>query len=330
MTGEVDIEDPRWFPVDLDVSRQEVHFALLDEAVIEQSTFIDSRLDLTGLPTAVIPIRELTGLVTRVAPAWLWHTSFCGSTLFARMLHVAPYSISLREPLVLRRLSDAVAFGGEISAFIQPILALLARSWHRGGRTVIKPTHAALNIADALMAAEPSSRAIVLTSSLDDFLVSHLKKTPQTLERIPLLAERSLRAGSFAKRLAQEAFHPPSPLAAAALQWAAQRELLAEIRDRMPDRIRVLDWERAQADLAATLQECSSWLQLELPAQELAANVAKQAQRHAKAPGEAYGLSKRREEIMWLRARYGQSVDQAQTWAESHVLPKMRADAIEV
>ena len=55
--------------------------------------------------------------------------------------------------------------------------ALLSRPWFaRRWRASSRPTHAALNIAPDLLAATPDSRASLLTSSLDDFLISNLKK----------------------------------------------------------------------------------------------------------------------------------------------------------
>ena len=124
---------------------------------------------------------------------------------------------------------------------------------------VVKPTHAALNIATELLAATPGSRGIVLLSSLDDFLVSNIKKTPETQAKVPILVERAVAAGSLRHRLAGREIEPPSLLAAVALQWAAQRELLVDIDERAPRRLRFIDADRILADLAGTAQACLDW-----------------------------------------------------------------------
>lgn len=329
----VDASDSHWFPVDLDVQGGRLHFLRLDESVIARATFLDNRMPIG---TSVVTSLSLDDLRSETrprqhAPAWLWHTSFCGSTLMARMLHVAPHSVSLREPLVLRRLSDAADSDMKIGDFTQPVIRLLARPWHEGGRVVIKPTHAALNIADALMESSEGGRAVVMTSSLDDFLISHLKKTSDTLAKTIVLAQRALRAaGDFRHRLAPTAFKPPDPLAAAALQWAAQRELVAALRDRFGDRIKVLDWERVQQDPVAAALEASDWLQLAVPAGRLESHALAEAGSHAKVPGRAYSSQERSAENEWLRGRYSEPLTQARSWAELHVLPRMRFDALEM
>jgi hypothetical protein len=316
---------------DLDPQGGQGLFMHADEALIEQATFVDVRLPLQG--ASLLPLRLDTiapALPPLVDPAWIWHTSFCGSTLLARMLHVAPHTVSLREPLALRRLSDMHDSGGDVAHLLVPVVKLLARPWNPGGRVVLKPTHAALNIAGRLMQTAPGSRAIVLTSSLDDFLVSHLKKTPETLSRISVLAERALKAGGFVRRLAADAFAPPSPLAAAALQWAAQRELVADLRDSAgPDRVRILDWEEMQHDLVGGALDCAAWLGLDIPAQALASNAQLHSTSHAKVPGRRYGVDVRRNEAAYLRARHSAELSAATAWAEANLLPNMRPQALQ-
>lgn len=324
--AKMDMDDARWFAVDLDVVRRNVHFLHLGEEVVERATFVDNRLPVDNPVLTRVPLEQLD--VPASKPAWLWHTSFCGSTLLARMLHLAPYSVSLREPLVLRRLSDAADSAIPIQEYVEPLIALLSRPWHPGGQVVIKPTHAALNIAARLMAATPDSRGLALTSSLDDFLTSHLKKTTETLTKTGLLAERALRAGSFRQRLGPNALQPPNPLAAAALQWAAQRELVAELRDQAGSRLRVMDWGEAQRNLPAAAQLAAGWLELRTPAEKILGHATALARTHAKAPGRPYDVAARQREIAWLNARYGEVLTQARRWADQHVLLHMRPDAI--
>lgn len=327
----VDLADARWFPVDLDVRRSCVHLAELDEATIEQAAFVDNRLSIEPGAVRVVPLDAVAATApTPQAPAWLWHTSFCGSTLLARALHLSPHTVSLREPLPLRRLSDLRDGGGDIAPFVGPVVGLLARPWGAGGRVVVKPTHAALNIAGPLMAAIPASRGVVLTSSLDDFVVSHLKKAPETLGRIATLAERALRAGSLVARLPPEAFSPPDALCAAALQWAAQRDLVAGLVAVCgEDRIRTMHWDTAQHDLVAAAGEAARWLQLGLPEKALACHVAKLGARHAKSPTRPYDARTRDAEAKLLRSRYVREVAGALRWAERWLLPNMSRAAIE-
>src|SRR5690348_55364 len=76
--------DARWFPVDLHVPERRFDMAMFDVEVLERSTFLDTRLDATLASIEHVPADRFAGLPPQRAPAWLFHTSFCGSTLLAR------------------------------------------------------------------------------------------------------------------------------------------------------------------------------------------------------------------------------------------------------
>jgi len=327
----VDPADPTWFPFDVDVAGGRLQWLRVDEGLIVDSAFLDPRMPATGRPQAFTALAPVAALRPPAgAPAWLWHTSFCGSTLLARILHLAPRSVALREPLLLRRLSDAAHAGVEVAPWLHPMTALLSRPWRPDGRVVVKPTHAALNLARAAMAATPEAKALLLTSPLEDFLVSHLKKTADTLAKIPQLAERALRAGGLPQRLPASAWQPPSPLAAAALQWAAQRELVAGLHADCGSRLRVLDWAGLRERIEDGAVEAAAFLQLDLPEAALRAHARACAGVHAKAPARRYDTATLREENDWLRAQHRAAVSDALRWAEAHVLPALSPEALRV
>ncbi len=328
MSG-IDLADAHWFAMDLDIPRGNVHVVQVDESLIEDSVFVDVRMPVDTNAMRVVGLPQVAAAGLAGAPAgWLWHTSFCGSTLLARMLYLPPHSVCLREPLMLRRLSDAHEAGTDIAPFVRPVIDLLSRPWRPGGKVVIKPTHAALNIAVPIMCADAGSRGLVLTSSLDDFLVSHLKKSPETLSRIGLLAQRALRAGTLAQRLPRAAFAPPDALCAAALQWAAQRDLVMALKQAAGARVQVIEWDRVQSDLPGLACNAAQWLQLDLPEQVLREHAAQVAGIHAKAPGVPYDVDSRNLEIAGLRSRHGDALSAARRWADAHVLPFLPADAL--
>ncbi|HEY4555061.1 MAG TPA: hypothetical protein VIG68_01300, partial [Lysobacter sp.] len=210
----VRFDDARWFPVDLDVVHGRFAFLPIDADVLERSVFLDTRIE-ARLTDATVVDADALPAGDPPPPGWLFHTSFCCSTLLARALHLPPALVALKEPLVLRRLADAREAGQDTDALLPQTVALLARPWQPRGAVVIKPTHAALNIAGDCLDATPGSRAVVLSSGLEDFLVSNIKKTPETQAKIPALAERALKAGTLAARLGPGAFAPPDLLCAA-------------------------------------------------------------------------------------------------------------------
>lgn len=326
-----EFSDARWFPVDLHVPRLEYGFLSIDPGVLERSTFLDTRIDAPIADAVPVDLNQVAkmALPSAGAAAWLFHTSFCCSTLLARLLHLPPYQVVLKEPLVLRRLSDARYSHWPIDGLVLPTLRLLSRPWDAGGSVVIKPTHAALNIGIELLAETPDSRGVILTSSLDDFLVSNLKKTAETLGKVPVLTERALQMGSFHSRLSKAAFSPPDLLAAAALQWAAQRELCADMLAASgPQRLRTLDASELLQDIVGVAWECAQWLRLPVPADIFATHAAMVSTRNAKAVGAEYDAHRRLAEAHVIKAKHGAQLAAARGWFEQMVKPAMRAEAL--
>lgn len=324
-------DDPAWFPVDLDVPQRRFGFLRIDGDVLERSAFLDTRIE-----APLVDVREIAVTVVQAHSrpparlAWLFHTSFCGSTLLARALHVAPVQMTLKEPLILRRLADARAAGWPIDGLVDVSVRLLARPWSVEGAVIIKPTHAALNIALELVEAAPQSRAVLLTSHLEDFLVSNIKKKPETQAKIPQLAERALRASSLGQRLSPAAFAPPNLLAAATLQWAAQRELATDLLERVgAGRIRVVDMRDLLEDLPTTTLACSAWLQGTATPTALAARTARVASVNAKATGVPYDSHQRLRDAAFIRQRFAREIEAALDWYSRHVHPLMRGHAVQ-
>lgn len=322
MSG-MDFADAACFPVDLHVPNRAFGFLRIEPGVLERSTFLDNRIDAPLDAAVAVPLRDVAGVAPPARMGWLLHTSFCCSTLLARMLHVGPEQVSLREPLVLRRLADARHAGWNIADLVPVSVALLGRPWGEGGMVVVKPTHAALNVAEDLLAAS-AAPALILTSSLDDFLVSNVKKLPETQARIPELAERALGATPFGRSLPGEALAPPDLMAAAALQWAAQRALCVQITERVgAARVRWLDAARLLAEPEDTAVAAARWLGSTVDAGRLRRSAYDAATRHSKAVSRPYGPAARDAEAAAIRRHYAAELDAARRWFDRAVAPRL-------
>jgi hypothetical protein len=200
-------------------------FLSIAPSVLEESVFLDTRIQAQLAQATPVAADRLDGVGPAASTGFLFHTSFCCSTLLARLLHVEGRSIALKEPLVLRRLADARHSGVPAGKLTGLSVRLLARPWTNGGHVLIKPTHVALNIATELLEAAPAARAVLLYGTLEDFLISNIKKPPASQQKVPELAERALLASGWHERLPREALAPPDFLSGVALQWCAQLEL---------------------------------------------------------------------------------------------------------
>ena len=301
----------------------------LDDDMIARSSFLDTRLPVPLAQAKPLAVAAVAAAKLPRAPVgWLFHTSFCASTLLARALHVPPHAVALKEPLVLRRLADARKWGWPLDGLVEPTLGVLARPWHPGGAIVIKPTHVALNVAADLLAATPDSRGLVLTSALDDFLISNLKKPPDSQAKIPQLIERALRATRFAERLPAAALAPPNLVCAAGVPWAAQREHVLDLVASVGvHRLRGMDASQLLGDVAGTVGKVVLWLQMAVPREVVAAHVAEVAARNAKELAAAYSPEQRAREAGEVARHFSGVLAQARAWLDRHVLPAMRDDA---
>jgi hypothetical protein len=328
MENLVDVSDPRWFPVDLDPVTPRFAMLRIDEGLVTAPAFMDNRLGVDFKASTPIALSALPALPAPPRAAWLFHTSFCCSTLLARALQDTPARMVYREPLVLRRLSDARHDEMTITRWMAPTTRLLFRPWQPDGAVVVKPTHAALNIATDLLAATPGSRAVVLLSSLDDFLVSNIKKTPETHAKVPTLVERAVAAGSLRHRLAGRGIEPPSLLAAVALQWVAQRELLVDIAAQAPGRLRFIDASQVLADLVGTARDCLDWWGLPVDMDALRERAAAVSAVNAKQTSASYSARQREDEAAQLARMFARELAEARAWYECEILPAIRPQAL--
>jgi hypothetical protein len=318
------VPQAHWLPFDIDIRTRRVQWLRVDEALVAASNFLDPRMEGQGREMLLTEADPLLALPSPAKPvAWLWHTSFCGSTFAARALHLAPHSVALREPLILRRLADERDVGHDVSQWLAPVASLLARPWHPGGRVVVKPTHAALNLAPGLMDLSPDSRGVVLTSTLEEFLLSHFRKATSTLINIPVLAARALRAGSLASRLPATALQPTDWLTAAALQWAAQQHLIQGLSARFGERVQVVAWRDLRQDPVGTVAAMGRSLHLDLPGDELAAQTGLLARRHAKSSGTDFSSDKLEAENQQLRDQHAQALRDTLRWADTWLMPAL-------
>ena len=319
------LADASYFPVDLDVPRGRVHLLRIAPEVLSRSVFLDNRIDAPLAQADRLEWSAIAPLLpAATTPAFLFHTSFCCSTLLARALHHVPERVALKEPLVTRRLADARAQGLGIEHPAALCVRLLARPWAERGRVLIKPTHAALNVAAELLEVEREARGVLLFGGLEDFLVSNLKKTAETQARVRPLAERAMAATAWTRSLPDHARAPETWPRWVALQWAAQlavaRDLFASEAEPRLRSLREID---LLENLPETVVACARWLQLPHEPAALAAHALACAGEHAKAPGQRYGMQRRREEADFIRRSFGPDILDALRWAERELFPSL-------
>lgn len=105
---------------------------------------------------------------------YIFHSAFCGSTLLSRALNEPGQCLSIREPYALTQLSAFKranpAFVAQWGAWPKLALYFIARGYFENEVTVIKPSNSANNLIPDLMALNIDTQALMLSTSLPQFM----------------------------------------------------------------------------------------------------------------------------------------------------------------
>lgn len=311
-----------YFPVDLDVSSRTFYFLETSIEELRKNTFLDNRFfqgraNFKKLDATHIPL-DLQTPANKIG--YLFHTSFCCSTLLARLLDFPERSLVLKEPYLLRRLSDGKFAGTYDHKLTQIALGLLSRLSENESAVLLKPTHVALNIAGEMMSMSPNPRAILITSTLNDFLISNIKKPDSTKKKVPELVERLMSASDLPNHLPPAAFEPPDFLCGVALQWHAQQKIISDLLNGKHGHDFHLVYE---ADLLKspeeTLAKCLHWLRWPISDSDIKAQIGVIMPHHSKSSSRPYGPDEKEYETLILLKKYNEEINFALKWSDKYL-----------
>ena len=175
------ISDPDWVPHALDGSGATMTFAHVPRGDRTELTFLSEEHYKGRYPKQAFPIAQVAGAAEVMARAplhFIFHTSFCCSTLLAKALEVPGKATSLKEPEVLLHLANRF-IAGENDAERQRLdvtLKLLARPYAQGEAVIVKPSNFANRLLGPVLVRDPRTRAVLLYSDLPTLLRSLVKK----------------------------------------------------------------------------------------------------------------------------------------------------------
>src|SRR5690349_10658976 len=169
--------DPRLLLHQVDPMKRQLIFRRTTADAVRSAAFIDGRTDIwTGEP-ALLGFDDALKREPREQEQrrYIFHMSFCGSTLLARLLDRPGKVLSLKEPNCLVDLAywrtalvAADAPSADFGAALQFAAAMLARPWDPSEQVVVKPSSWANNLLDKLSLA--ASRAVFVTIARNRFV----------------------------------------------------------------------------------------------------------------------------------------------------------------
>jgi hypothetical protein len=316
--------DYRWFPEDFRSTRQQLSFVFTSRAALASQPFLDHRWPQDGLEHRQVSFEAIADELPHAAKPelnFIWHTSFCCSTLLAHALDAPGRNLSLSEPMVLVSIADAkktgaVEQGWQLSRLPEIVFRLLARPETPGARVLVKPS----NFANHLLpdaARLTSGKSLFLYSGLPDFLVS-IAKSGISLRKYARKLFASLTA-NMREQLpwpAAEIFQM-SDLEIAALVWHLQ---LLEFRSALPllgaTRSASLNCDAFLTDPETALAKLDAFFGLGLGARHIAQTVSGPLlNHHAKAPSQSFDADCRRKQADDVKRHLGDDLNRIVEWS---------------
>lgn len=317
------VDDFRWFAENFDLARKSLSFVYADRQTLADQPFLDYRWKSERLAHREMSLDAAVASFALGAPPphlnFIWHTSFCCSTLIAKALDLPEHNLSLCEPQILVPVADLKRAGMFLGNRLSPrlpeiVFRLLARS--HGGKVTVKPSNFA-NVLISDAARTTRGKALFLYSDLESFLISVAKSG------IPLLKYARRLFSSIAGDSGQPLPWTPheifqmSDLEIAALVWHMQ---IGEFRRDWPlfeaGRAASLNCDAFLADRTAVLAKLDSFLELGLGADHIGRVLRGPLLRsHAKAPGELYDAERRAEEKAAMHKRLGADLERVMDWS---------------
>lgn len=316
--------DPHWFVEDYDPLGNTFSVVRANRETLGEQAFLDHRWNRGDAERRKLPLAATAqNFDTAIPPRlnFIWHTSFCCSTLLAAALDWPGCNLSLREPLAMVPVADAVRASRHAAKpaparLSELVFQLLARRFTPGEGITVKPSNFAnVLVRDAVRLSR--GKMLFLFSDLESFLISIAKSgTPLRKYARRLFGNIAGDGGGALPWSAQEIFQM-TDLEIAAIAWHLQ---IAEFRRGLAaldeGRAASLDCDAFLVDPAETLTRLDRFLGLGLGEARLAEITSGPLlTRHAKNPAHPYDARRRRDENAAVRQFLGPDLRRTIEWS---------------
>ena len=294
------------------------------------SIFLDNRIALPAdAPSAQINFMDLCGQFPAVAAAetrYLFHISHVGSTLLSRLLGCKREVLSLREPLLLRWLSQFKSELGKpesridapvYQAFLAAALGLISRPLGAADQVIVKATSFTNNIACDILTVQPKARAVGIYSRLDAFVATILKGGSGWNDILELAPTRLKRLHEMLERAPWQL----SKLSAGeivAMSWLCEMATLQRVSSVVGDRFIWLDFDAYLTEPDLNFVAMSDHLQLEWTDNDAAASeLSGLRNQYSKDSSVGFGSETRHSQIVEILVRQAAEVNHAHAWIDA-------------
>jgi len=316
---------PTLYPIAVALNVDAVQFIRLDEAAYATASFLDSRLLLPGVKSAIISWPDVREAAASLGARcqFIFHISHVGSTLLSRLLGQHPCIFSVREPAILRHSTGVYAkLGGpacpwtraEFDERLRTFLALWSRTFQPRQVAVIKATSYVSEIAEYLLELAPEARAVLMFVSPTIFLKTLLGGAMGDIDKHSEDRMRRLDRwlGDVSRWVA-----PLSAGERVAMSWLSEMLALEGAAQRAAGRVVWIDFDSFLTNPAAGLQFALEHFGVEFSEpmirEMLAGPVLRQ---YAKAPQCPFTAESRRQLLQTAASRHADEIQKGLNWLD--------------
>ena len=177
------LSNPKWFPYKFSSDYKDITFVKTTSEQLRKAPFLDSRFLTKSNEMVSLKVKEISSAMLSPSKqlAFIFHSAFCCSTLFAGALDKPKKTLVLKEPEIMMSLANAKRMiirnnrpNQDYKILINLVMRLLSRPFSPQESIVIKPTNSANNLIVDIH--EKDIPYIFIHSNFEDFLISILKK----------------------------------------------------------------------------------------------------------------------------------------------------------
>ena len=315
--------DPEWIPHTYDAAGTALTFVHVPKSAREKLMFLSDEHFAGNHEKATLPAEAVADALDGVPGAplhFVFHTSFCCSTLLARALDIPGKSAVLREPDVLINLANRIIRSDDPAnrKRLELVTRLLDRPPGADETVIVKPSNFGNRLADILLSGRPGSQAILLYSDVETLLRSLLKRG--MFGRIfgrrlftQLLGWSPLNLGYRPEELLQL-----TDVQAVALAWLMQISHFDAIARAFGDRVMLLDSAALLAEPSAAIGQAQALFGLGLGESEIE-SIARGPvfAKHSKFSDRDYSAEDRRKEHESATEAHSDEIDMVVKWIEA-------------
>lgn len=318
------VADPEWLPHTYDVSGTSLTFVRVPRSARAELMFLSDEHFAGNFEKATFAVSEVATAAAQSERApihFVFHTSFCCSTLLAKALEVPGRSSTLQEPDVFINLANRLIRSDDKANRdrLELVLRLLERPPAAGETVIVKPTNFGNRLLDLVLATRPQSRAILLYSDVETFLRSLLKRGMfgRIFGRQLFNQLRGWSPVDFGYN--PEQLLEQTDVQIAALAWLMQiQHFDAVARAFGPERVMVLDSATLLAEPAAAIDKAQSHFGLGLDRAQVEAIAAGPVfSKHSKFAGRDYNAEAREREHEAAGEAHAEELNMVVQWVET-------------